>query len=353
MKSPQFKTKKITELTLILLLAFTCNSFADVQLDAATEQRIIREQNRVIQNQQIAIEADQRKREAEIIQRQWAGTKANYEKEDFLISFGDFKLNEKQIKDWCSTINSINDLTNDEIPSELPLIDFFHIYLIVKALYPEHLDKFSCAEKLESQAIPLFSLEREPLEKPYPQSTYDLQILHLHREITRNLYKTVNVVSDANGEFIKVAGISNGLPFISEDQNLIQQVLNPKTYLKFTSNNEDHFIPLKNYQQIKISYIYNHRLSDSGLLLVKAVNELGLAPKSILPLIEKSLKSGSKDFCRAVKNPEKPIAVDQLNQKQKKMFDVLVKYCPEAIQIKVTESSKKTSDDINKKVNAR
>jgi hypothetical protein len=432
MKSPQSTIKKITQLN---RLASTCNVFASNQLDSATEQRIIREQDRVIQNQQIEIEAIKRKRESEIIERQWISTKAAGKKESFWVGFGENKLSEGQIEEKCVAINSINDLTSDEIPSDLPLVDFFHIYLLVKSLYPEHLNKFSCAAKLESQAIPLFSLEREPLEKPYPQSTSDLQILHLHREITRNLYKIVNVVYDANGKITKVIGISNGLPFISQDQNLIQQVLNPKLYLKFTSSGEDHLIPLKNYQNIKkylteinklelkrvkkgdltspgfgltysafvnaffveakkdhqfkwideirqvpylsfydllnyfinfdkdsnqilqrtvlFSYLFNHRLSDANLLIIKAVNELGLAPKSILPLIEKSLKSGSKDFCRAVKNPEKPIAVDQLNQKQKKMFDVLVKYCPEAIQIKVTESSKKTSDDINKKVNAR
>jgi len=91
----------------------------------------------------------------------------------------------------------------------------------------------------------------------------------------------------------------------------------------------------------------------SNFVLIKAINELELAPKSILPLIEKSLKSGNKDFCAAVKNPEKPIATDQLTQKQKKVLDVLVKYCPEAIQIKVTNSSNKTGDAINKDVKAR
>ena len=104
---------------------------------------------------------------------------------------------------------------------------------------------------------------------------------------------------------------------------------------------------------VLLGYSYSYELLHSNFVLIKAINESGLAPKSILSLIEKSLRSGSKDFCSAVKNPEKPIAVDHLNQKQKKMFDVLVKYCPEAIQIKVTESSKKTSDAINKKANAR
>lgn len=434
MKSPQ-RTKKITKLTAILLLASTCNVFANTQLDSATEQRIIREQDRVIQNQQIEIEANKRKRESEIIERQWVSTKAAGEKESFWVGFGENKLSEGQIEEKCVAINSINDLTSDEIPSGLPLVDFFRIYLSVKALYPEHLNKFSCAAKLESQAIPLFSLEREPLEKPYPQSTSDLQILHLHREITRNLYKIVNVVYDANGKIIEVTGISNGLPFVSQDQNLIQQVLNPKLYLKFTSSGEHHFIPLKNYQNIKkylteinklelkrvkkgdltspgfgltysafvnaffveakkdhqfkwideirqvpylsfydllnylinfdkdsnqilqrtvlFSYIYNHRLSDSSLLLVKAINELGLAPKSVLPLIEKSLRSGNKDFCSAVKNPERPIATNQLNKKQRTVLNVIIKNCPEAGQIKIQENDRKISNSSNKRTGSR
>ena len=48
-----------------------------------------------------------------------------------------------------------------------------------------------------------------------------------------------------------------------------------------------------------------------------------------------SFKSGNKDFCIAVKNPEKPIATNGLNKKQKKMLDTLIKKRLEAHQIKI------------------
>ena len=68
-----------------------------------------------------------------------------------------------------------------------------------------------------------------------------------------------------------------------------------------------------------------------------------ILPKNflIVSVIEKSLRSGNKEFCSVVKNPEEPIAADQLNLKQRKMFDVLVKYCPEAIQINDADSPRK------------
>lgn len=89
------------------------------------------------------------------------------------------------------------------------------------------------------------------------------------------------------------------------------------------------------HRTVLFSYIYNHKLSEASLLLVKAVNELGLAPKSILPLIETSLKSGNKEFCSAVKNPDKPIAVNQFNKKQKTVLGTITKNCPEGLQINI------------------
>jgi hypothetical protein len=71
MKSPHIKFKTVIRVTsFILSLVFVHNAIAANQIDEATEQRIIREQNRVILNQQIFIEADQRKREADIIDKQ-------------------------------------------------------------------------------------------------------------------------------------------------------------------------------------------------------------------------------------------------------------------------------------------
>lgn len=426
--------KKIIKLTTtVLVVVFACDAFANNQIDEATEQRIIREQNRVIQNQQIALEAEQRKREADIIARQTSSIVnkgvVGVDESQKLFS------NPKKIKEGCSVINS-SDLINGVIPTNPPLIAFFHDYLLAKSLHPKYLTQFDCAKKLEEQAIPLFALDHEPLEKPILQGDTASQILHLHREIIRNLYQIVQVYRDKNGEIAYVAGIKNGLLFVAKDDQFFKQVLNPKVYFKFSSElngetREEYFISIKSYQRIKkylsklnqlevtrskgdkdikpgfavsysafvnglsvdakkdhqfawideirqatyfsfydlttylinsdqdsqvrrwgvmLGYFYSYELLRSNFVLIKAINELGLAPKSILPLIEKSLKSGNKDFCQTVKkNSEKPITVDQLTRKQNKMFDVLVKYCPEAIQIKVVDSSKKTSDAINKK----
>ena len=86
---------------------------------------------------------------------------------------------------------------------------------------------------------------------------------------------------------------------------------------------------------VMFGYVYSFKLLKGNFLLTKIINDLKLTPKSILPLIEKSLKSGNKEFCSVVKNPEEPIAADQLNLKQRKMLNVLKKYCPTARQIRI------------------
>lgn len=405
MKSPQNKTTRITKLTVILLLAFTYDAFADSQLDEATEQRIIREQNRVIQNQQIAIEADKRKTEADIIERQRSIPLVKMDSVVFPDS--------KKIQKGCDVINS-SDLINGTIPSNPPFVAFFHDYLLVKSLHPEYLSRFDCAKKLEDQAIPLFALDHEPLEKPILQGDNASQTLHLHQEIIRNLYQIVIVSRDNNsGKAANVIGVKNGLLFVTEDEQFLKQILNPKIYLKFNLQlndniKEEYFLPLKNYQRIKsylikldqldkaknkndknipgfaisytafvnalsidskkdhqfawvdeirqtpyfsfydlvtylinadqdsqmlrwgvlLGYFYSYELLHSNFVLIKAANESGLAPKSILPIIEKSMKSGNKDFCAAVKNPEKPIASNRLSQKQRNLLNILTKDCP-------------------------
>ena len=426
MKSPHNKTTRIIKLTVILLLAFIYNAFADSQLDEATEQKIIREQNRVIQNQQIAIEADKRKTEADIIERQRSATLAMTDS----VAFPD----SKKIKKGCEVLNS-SDLINGTIPSDPPFVAFFHDYLLAKSLHPEYLSRFDCAKKLEDQAIPLFALDREPLDKTILEGDVASQTLHLHREIIRNLYQIVIVSHDNNSaKAANVVGVKNGLLFVTEDEQFLKQILNPKIYLKFSLQlkdniKEEYFIPLKNYQRIKsylinldqlekaknkndknikpdfavsysafvnalsidakkdhqfawvdeirqtpyfsfydlatylinadqdsqmlrwgvlLGYFYSYELLHRNFVLIKAINELELAPKSMLPLIEKSMKSGNKDFCHVVKNPEKPIAANQLNKKQKTVLDVIIKNCPEAQQIKVQEINHKISNSANK-----
>ncbi len=170
-----------------------------------------------------------------------------------------------------------------------------------------------------------------------------------------------NVIKELHGLATGQDGIPKPIGYLPTDQIKYHEYDNPRYYdvdnpprseVVFSGSLEEVSERI-GYAERAGSYIFNHRLSDANLLLVKAVNELGLAPKSTLPLIEKSLKSGNKDFCNVVKNPKEVIAADQLTQKQKKVLDVLVKYCPEAIQIKVTNSSKKAGDTINKDVEAR
>ncbi len=418
MKSPHIKFKTVIRVTSFISLVFVHNAIAANQIDEATKQKIIREQNRVVLNQQIFIEADQRKREVDAIERQTPS----------VVNKGVGKVDEnqnlfpdpKKIKEGCAVINS-SDLINGVIPNNPPLIGFFHDYLLAKSLHPEYLTQFDCAKKLEDQAVPLFALDHDPLEKPVLKGDIDSQILHLHREIIRNLYQIVIVSSDKSGKAIRAVGIKNGLLFVAKDDQFLKQVLNPKIYFKFNSEfssdtKEEYFISTKSYQRIKkylstinqleatrskgdknvkpsfaisysafvnslsidskkdhqfawvdeirqtpyfsfynlitylinsdqdsqmlrmgvlLGYSYTYELLHSNFVLIKALNESGLAPKTILPLIEKSLKSGNNDFCSAVKNPEKPIAVDQLNQKQRKVLDVLAKYCSDPQGLKI------------------
>jgi hypothetical protein len=104
---------------------------------------------------------------------------------------------------------------------------------------------------------------------------------------------------------------------------------------------------------VLLGYSYTYELLHSNFVLIKAINESGLAPKSILPLIEKSLKSGNNDFCPAVKNPEKPIATKQLNKKQKTVLDAIIKNCSEAHQIKIQEIDHKISNSANKRTSSQ
>lgn len=425
MKSPHIKLRTVIQVTSIIFLALVHNAIAANQIDEATEQRILREQNRVIQNQQMAIEADQRKRESDIIERQSSSVA---HRDSVKVGENQNFFDSKKTKEGCAVINS-SDLINGTIPNNPPFISLFHNYLLAKSLHPEYLAQFDCAKKLEEQAIPLLALDYEPQEKLILQGDVNAQILHLHREIIRNLYQIVQVFRDKNDKITHVAGIRNGLLFENLGDQLLSWggVMDSGTYLKFSSElssngKEEYFIPTKSYQKIKkylskldqleaaknksgkntnpsfavsysafvnalsidskkdhqfawideirqtpyfsfydlinyllhkdrdsqmmrwgvlLGYFYSYEFLHSNFVLIKAVNELGLAPKTILPLVEKSLKSGNKDFCAAVKNPEKPIAVDQLTQKQKKMLDVLVKYCPELSQIENSNNVKR------------
>jgi len=219
MKSPHIKLRTVIQVTSIIFLALVHKAIAANQIDQAIEQRIIREQNRVILSQKIFIEADQRKREADIIARQ---TQSITNKG---ISRADSNQNlfpdQKKIKEGCAVINS-TDLVNGVIPNNPPLIGFFHDYLLAKSLHPEYLAQFDCAKKLEDQAIPLFALDHEPLEKPVLQGDTNSQVLHLHREIIRNLYQIVQVSRDKSGKIVHIAGIKNGLLFVSLDDQLLR-----------------------------------------------------------------------------------------------------------------------------------
>jgi hypothetical protein len=94
---------------------------------------------------------------------------------------------------------------------------------------------------------------------------------------------------------------------------------------------------------ILFGYSYAYEPLHNNFVLIKAINESVLAPKLILPLIEKNLKSGNNDFYPAVKNPKEAIATKQLNKKQKAALNAIIKNCPEAHQIKIHKISNSTN----------
>ncbi len=337
-------------------------------------------------------------------------------KEDSNVIFetGNKRLDHEYIKSGCAVTDSVK----NQIADIFSYTDFFHLYLQVKSYYPKYLDHFPCAEKLDKYTTPLFALDREPLEKIDYRS--NIESFTLHREIVRNLHKIVDVTKSVDGKYLNVSGIKDTKLFDNSDDELIKQLTDPKTNLKFYSyfdersgNYHEFFIPLKNYNLIKsylvvldkdskkinkakvsnfaiaysamlhltspevigkskviesrqfswideisstpyysaihplnrfvakdyvindpllaIGYGYPSRLFKSHILLARALTETNILPKnfSIIPAIEKSLKSGNREYCGTIasSNPEGLLIVEKLQDGKLKVSKTYMKHC--------------------------
>ena len=67
-----------------------------------------------------------------------------------------------------------------------------------------------------------------------------------------------------------------------------------------------------------IGYVYSMKLLKSGPLLAKILKETNIIPNnfSIMPIIENSLKSGSKEYCGSYKNWEDVIMMEKILNKK-------------------------------------
>ena len=78
-----------------------------------------------------------------------------------------------------------------------------------------------------------------------------------------------------------------------------------------------------------IGYNYNFRLLQGGELLAKIMKESKMLPKtfSIMPMIEKSLRSGSREYCGTIKYKEDLVIVAKLHSQKLQLPKSFVKYC--------------------------
>ncbi len=113
---------------------------------------------------------------------------------------GSKTLDLKQLKASCAIVDSIQ----SNVPEDFDFIDFFDIYLRFASFKPESLKDFECGKKLENIGTYMLALDREPLSKIDFTSSIDVH--DLHREIIRNLYKSVGAVRDSSSKYLKLAG---------------------------------------------------------------------------------------------------------------------------------------------------
>jgi len=265
-------------------------------------------------------------------------------KEDSNVIFetGNKRLDQEYIKSGCAVTDSVK----NQIADIFSYTDFFHLYLQVKSYYPKYLDHFPCAEELDKYTVPLFALDREPLEKIDYRS--NIESFTLHREIVRNLHKIVDVTKSADSKYLNVSGIKDTKLFDSSDDELIKQLTDLKTNLKFYSYFDEisstpyysAIHPLNRFVAkdyvindplLAIGYGYPSRLFKSHILLARALTETSILPKnfSIIPAIEKSLKSGKREYCGTIasSNPEGLLIVEKLQDGKLQVSKTYMKHC--------------------------
>lgn len=310
----------------------------------------------------------------------------------------------KEIKAKCAIIDS----TQGKVPDEFSFIDFFHIYLKFISYRNDYSKYFECRNKLEVMGAYLLALDREPL--PKIDFASDVDTYTIHREIIRNLYKSVVVVKNPKGEYIEVHGISvaQGKFFSSTNKDLLDEVTNPKSYFKFYSyldeksgNYQEFFIPIQSYKLIKeyllkinslekatdhrfgmsysamiyllsleiegktnftwideisttpyysvvhplnrfmlqdktldntslvLGYSFNFRLFNTSVLLANLIKQTAILPKnfSVLPIIEKSFKSGSREYCGTIRNATDLLVIEKLYNNRLVVSKSYMKHC--------------------------
>jgi hypothetical protein len=91
-----------------------------------------------------------------------------------------------------------------------------------------------------------------------------------------------------------------------------------------------------NDQLIMIGYSYNFRLLQGGELLAKIMKESKMLPKtfSIMPMIEKSLRSGSKEYCGTIRYKEDLVIAAKLHSQKLRLPKSFLKYCFEKLPMR-------------------
>ena len=82
---------------------------------------------------------------------------------------------------------------------------------------------------------------------------------------------------------------------------------------------------------LMMGYGYPSRMFKSNVLLARILQETNILPKnfSIIPTIEKSLKSGNREYCGTIStsNPKGLLIVEKLHGKEFKVSKTYMKYC--------------------------
>lgn len=80
---------------------------------------------------------------------------------------------------------------------------------------------------------------------------------------------------------------------------------------------------------IFMGHNYSSRLFESEVLLARIMKEVGIIKEnfSIIPEIEKSLKSGNKEYCGRYRNLEDLLVVEKLHSKKLEISKTFLKYC--------------------------
>ncbi len=102
---------------------------------------------------------------------------------------------------------------------------------------------------------------------------------------------------------------------------------------------------------LAMSYSYPARMFKSHILLAKALSETNILPKnfSIIPTIEKSLKSGSRNYCGTISSssPESLLIVEKLHGSKLQVSKTYLKHCFDSFQIKLpTNKNHKSAENI-------